>query len=194
MFRLMFFLLSVAFYLDKYLALIVFVGFPICIYPVLKFGKKVRRFSRTGQDQLGTLTSNLQESIVGHRVVQAFSLENNVQKKFEKDNKDATRTFQKAEKYTALSAPTNEIVASIAIALTLSSPRCCCTSKIKSGCPSLLIERAFNISGSLDPSPVKLTSTTGPITCFICPIFAISNVYFIGIVGKALKFAAKISK
>lgn len=109
-------LLGVAFYLDSTLALIAFVAFPLGLMPVIKFGKKVRRLSRVGQDQFGGLTSLLQETIIGHNVVAAFGGEGQEQEKFKKENKNFTETFVRAEKYGALSGPTNEVLASFAIA------------------------------------------------------------------------------
>lgn len=108
-------LLATAIYLDPVLGVIAFVGFPLGLIPVLRFGKKVRKFSRSGQDQFGGLTGALHEAIVGHSVVHAFSLEDPLSKRFEQENDDLTRTLMKAEKYGALSGPTNEIIACVVI-------------------------------------------------------------------------------
>jgi hypothetical protein len=56
-------------------------------------------------------------------------------------------------------------VVSIAIVRTVLSPRCCATSST-SRLPLLLVSSAERISGS---SPLKLTSTTAPITCAMRP-------------------------
>jgi len=109
-------LLTVAIYLDPVLGLIAFIGFPLGLYPVLRFGKKVRRFSRQGQDRFGELTALLQEIILGHRVVQAFSKEAQEAERFRAENEKITDTFRRAEKYGAMSGPTNEMLASLAIA------------------------------------------------------------------------------
>ena len=112
-------LLGAAFYLDPMLCLITLVGFPICVIPIVKFGKKVRKLSRVGQDIFGGLTSILQETIVGHKVVQSFVAEKQEQDKFKAENEALTKTLCKAEKYGALSAPTNEVIASAAIGMTV---------------------------------------------------------------------------
>lgn len=109
-------LLCVSFYLDPVLAIIAFVGLPIGIFPVIRFGKKVRKLSRLGQNHFGGLTSLLQETITGHRVVQSFTQEDYEQERFTKENEKFTEAFRRAEKYGALSGPTNEVVASIAMA------------------------------------------------------------------------------
>lgn len=108
-------LLCAAIYLDPVLGFIAFLVFPLGILPVLKFGKKVRKLSRVGQDQFGGLTGVLNESIQGHRVVQAFHREDYEAQKFSVENEILTKTFRRSERYGALSAPTNEILASFAI-------------------------------------------------------------------------------
>jgi subfamily B ATP-binding cassette protein MsbA len=112
-------LVSVAFYLDPMLALIAFIGFPLCIYPVIVFGKKVKRFSRSGQEQFGGITGLLGEVISGHKVIRIFSRENFERKRFERENETFTNYQLKAEKYGALSSPTNEVFATLAIAAVL---------------------------------------------------------------------------
>ena len=109
-------LLIAAFFLDPVLAAISFIGFPLCLFPVMKFGKKVRKLSRVGQDQFGGLTALLQEGIVGHKVVQSFAMEDAEQGRFEAENANLTKTYCRAEKFGALSGPTNEVIASLAIA------------------------------------------------------------------------------
>ena len=109
-------LLSMAIYLDPVLGMIAFLGFPLALIPVLKFGKKVRKLSRQGQDHLGGLTGLLQEAIVGSRVVQSFQREETEAKRFQAANAKFTATVIKAERYGALSSPTNEMLASLAIA------------------------------------------------------------------------------
>lgn len=109
-------LFCAAAYLDPMLASIAFIAFPVGIYPVIKYGKKVRRLSKVGQDQFGGLTAVLQEGILGHKIVQAFGLERFNQERFERENQALTKTYMKAEKYGALGAPTNEFVATMAIA------------------------------------------------------------------------------
>ena len=112
-------LFASAVWLDPVLACIACVAIPFGILPVVKFGKRVRRLSKKGQEQFGGLTSILQELIVGHRVVQAFSMEQYEEDKFSKENRASTATLEKAEKYGALSGPSNEVLGSIAVALVI---------------------------------------------------------------------------
>jgi len=110
-------LAAAAFWLDPVLAAFALVGLPLSLYPLWRFGRKVRRYSRKGQSQTGGLTSLLQEAILGHRVVQAFGREEYERRRFEAENARMTGTWEKAEKYAALAFPTTEVAASCAIAL-----------------------------------------------------------------------------
>ena len=65
----------------------------------------------------------------------------------------------------------NPSVASIAIVLTLDSPRCWATSKTSLLSP-FLHSNADKISGN---SPSNFTSTTAPIICVIFPLLIIIN-------------------
>ena len=62
-------------WLDVRLALISLLLFPVCLVPVLLFGRRVKRFAREGREQMGELVSVLQEAVLGLRVVQAFNME-----------------------------------------------------------------------------------------------------------------------
>jgi len=110
-------LVAAAFWLDPTLAAFSLVGVPAALYPIWRFGRKVRKFSRRGQEQTGALTGILQESVLGHRVVQAFGREEWEQARFAEENARLTRTWEKAETYAALAVPTTEVFASLAIAL-----------------------------------------------------------------------------
>lgn len=109
-------LLSAAIYLDPVLALVAFVVFPIGIFPVVKFGRKMRRLSKTGQEAIGTLSGMLQESILGNKVVKVFRREAFEKKRFQTENERLTRTFVKSEKVRAITGPLNEVLASFAVA------------------------------------------------------------------------------
>jgi subfamily B ATP-binding cassette protein MsbA len=69
------FALGYLFCADWVLALYSLVVFPLCLVPILLFGKKMRRASRGGQERLADLVSIMQESLHGIRVVKAFGSE-----------------------------------------------------------------------------------------------------------------------
>jgi ATP-binding cassette, subfamily B, bacterial MsbA len=57
------------------LALICLVAAPALVYPIVRFGKGMRRTSHRSQERLADLTSLLAEAVRGHRVVKAFGME-----------------------------------------------------------------------------------------------------------------------
>lgn len=108
-------LLVTAFYLDPFLAMIAFFVFPIGIYPIVRFGKRIRALSKHGQEGIGNLSSLVQETILGNKVVRAFSKEEYELNRFKKANEEVTKTFIKSERIRALTGPVNEFLAVIVI-------------------------------------------------------------------------------
>ena len=68
-------LTGVVFYRDWKLACIAFTVLPLAAIPIVKFGQKLRKFSIRGQVRMGSITSLLQETISGNRIVKAFTME-----------------------------------------------------------------------------------------------------------------------
>lgn len=108
-------LIITALYLDPVLGSIAIIAVPIGIVPVIRLGKKMRRLGRQGQDAIGILSSLLQETIVGSRVVRIFGREKFEEARFDNENERLNRTFVKTEKARALVTPINELLASLAI-------------------------------------------------------------------------------
>ena len=108
-------LLVAAIYLDPVLAVIAFVFFPIGIYPVYRFGRRMRKLSRVGQEGIGKLSARLQESILGNRVVKIFGREKFESERFHTENQALTDTFVRSEKIRALTGPINEVLATLVI-------------------------------------------------------------------------------
>jgi subfamily B ATP-binding cassette protein MsbA len=108
-------LLATAFYLDPWLATIAFIFFPLGLWPVYKFGKRMRKLSRLGQDAIGSISSLVQESVIGSRVVKIFNQEAYEAYKFSTENQRLRDTFVKSERIKALTGPINEILGALAI-------------------------------------------------------------------------------
>ena len=62
-------------WLDVKLTIAALVLFPVCIVPVLLFGRRVRRYAKHGQERLAEIISIIQEALTGIRIVQAFGME-----------------------------------------------------------------------------------------------------------------------
>jgi subfamily B ATP-binding cassette protein MsbA len=69
------------------LAVVSLVLAPVMIYPIVRFGKGMRRTSHRSQERMSDLASLMAEGIRGHRVVKAFNMEEFEMTRF----RDATR-------------------------------------------------------------------------------------------------------
>ena len=109
-------LIAVAFVMDWQLALIAFVVFPVTVLPLLSLSKRLQSFTRRGQVGLGNLSSLLQESISGNRVVKAFGMEAYEARRFDEENERLVRVSVKAARIKAFTIPMMEVLASVGIA------------------------------------------------------------------------------
>jgi len=57
------------------LAMIALVAAPLLVYPIVRFGKGMRRTSHRSQERMADLASLMTEGVRGHRVVKAFGME-----------------------------------------------------------------------------------------------------------------------
>ncbi len=112
-------LIGVVFYRDWKLATLSFIILPLAIYPIVSFGKKLRRVGLNTQKSVARLTSFLHETITGQRIVKAFSMESYENDRFSVENEDMFRIMMKRTKLRALSHPIMEIIGGIAIAVVI---------------------------------------------------------------------------
>ncbi|HUN56148.1 MAG TPA: lipid A export permease/ATP-binding protein MsbA [Smithella sp.] len=109
-------LIGVVFYRDWKLALIAMVVFPLTIYPISRFGKKIRKLATSSQITMGTLNSLLQETISGTRIVKAFGMEKYESKRFAAENEKLFKYNLKAISINAMSSPLMDFLGGIGIA------------------------------------------------------------------------------
>lgn len=110
------FLLAVVFIQDWMLALIAILVFPAVIYPIARFGRKMRHATLDGQASMGELTSLLEETVGGIRVVKAFGMEAYEQSRFRKFTGDFLAHQLQVFRVHALSFPIMELLAGFGIA------------------------------------------------------------------------------
>jgi len=109
-------LVFVIFYRDWQLAIIAMLIFPIAVYPIAKFGQKMRQIARRTQVTVGSLTTLLQETISGTRIVKAFSMEEYENRRFSGENERLFRLNLKAVSINAVSSPLMEFLGGLGIA------------------------------------------------------------------------------
>ncbi len=84
-------LIGTVIYLDAYLAFWSLVVMPVAIFPIVFFGKKVRKYGRKMQAELSGINVVLEESFSGIKVIKAFANEIREGARFHKENKTLTR-------------------------------------------------------------------------------------------------------
>jgi len=110
------FLLGVVFFQDWTLALIAMLVFPLVIYPIARFGRKMRHASSDGQVSMGELTSLVEETVGGIRVVKAFGMEAYERGRFHRFTGDFLHHQMRIFRAQALSFPIMELLAGFGIA------------------------------------------------------------------------------
>jgi subfamily B ATP-binding cassette protein MsbA len=110
------FLVGVVFYRDWRLALVALVAFPLAIWPIARFGQKLRRTSIRTQEVTGGLTSHLQETISGAKLVKSFGAEEYEVDRFATRNTKLFRLSMKVVKVQAMTSPLSEMFAGVGIA------------------------------------------------------------------------------
>jgi len=110
------FLLIVVFVQDWFLAILSLFVFPVVVYPIIRFGQKMRRASRDGQLSMGEFSSLVEETVGGIRVVKAFGMEKYECQRFKLLTDDFKLHQLRISKVNALSFPIMEMVAGLGIA------------------------------------------------------------------------------
>ncbi|MEK7850869.1 MAG: ABC transporter transmembrane domain-containing protein, partial [Deltaproteobacteria bacterium] len=101
------------------LALFAVLVMPLMILPFIQFAKRLRRYSKKGQEKMGEISSILQEGISGIRVTKAFGMEDYEINRFKEKNRGFFKVIMKAVRINELSTPLNEFLGSIGIAFVI---------------------------------------------------------------------------
>lgn len=110
------FLVGVMFYQSVELSLVVFVAFPLAIYPILKLGRKMRKISHGIQEELGEFTVRLDETFKGIRVIKAYQQEEVEVARASSMLGRLYKLYVKAARIQAAASPMMEILGGIAVA------------------------------------------------------------------------------
>ena len=103
------------FYMDARLALVAVTGAPIVVYPLVRFGKRIRSTTRHSQEQLEHLSHVTAEAFTGHRIVKAFGAEAHEEQRFRRASQQLYRTNLKVTSALALLPPLMELLGGIAV-------------------------------------------------------------------------------
>ncbi len=112
-------LMAVTFVQIPELAVFTFIIFPIAGYPLFYFGRKIRRVRRGVQEAWADLNAFLHETLTGHKIVKAFSMEDHERKRFEQKSRRIFRLEMKENKVKEMSSPLMEILGGLGIGFIL---------------------------------------------------------------------------
>ena len=112
-------LVTVVFWRDWRLAIIAMLVFPLVIYPISKFGQRLKRYSTKSMKVMGNVMSILDEAISGIRIVKAYNMEEYETARFSEENQNYYKNWMKRVSIRALSGPLLELIAGLGTAFLL---------------------------------------------------------------------------
>ncbi len=101
------------------LTMLTLVTIPLFALPVIKIGKKIRKYSKSGQDYVGQISSFINETLVNQRIIKAFNLENWRQSKFAQESKILYKLQSNWFLFMSIVSPITNIVAALGISIIL---------------------------------------------------------------------------
>lgn len=109
-------LTGVIFYRDWKMALFALIILPVAFYPIVEFGRRVRRVSTGCQEAMAEMSSFLHETFVGNKIIKAFGTEAYEKKRFAERTHNLFRLEMKAVMAKSLSSPVMEFLGGVGIA------------------------------------------------------------------------------
>jgi len=106
-----------AFALSPKLTIASILIFPIAIYPIIRFGRKMRKVTFITLKRRAAVFSVMQESLSSMRIVKAFSMEHYESERFNKENEGVFKTEIKRTRIQAVTSSVTEFVGMLGIAL-----------------------------------------------------------------------------
>ena len=101
------------------LVFVIFVLLPLVIYPVLQVGRRLKKISRSSQEQVADINSTLFESISGIRIVQGFGMEKYEKDRFARQNQTLYSTMMLSISRMIMVSPITEFVGFICFGIVL---------------------------------------------------------------------------
>ncbi|MCF8093351.1 MAG: ABC transporter ATP-binding protein/permease [Desulfotignum sp.] len=108
--------LFVIFYRDWQLACGAFIVLPLAFYPILIFGRRVRKFSTGTQETMAELNSFLHETFTGSKIIKIFNLQTFEKQRFREKTGRLFHLEMKKVIAKALSSPVMEFLGGLGVA------------------------------------------------------------------------------
>lgn len=105
--------------IDWRFCVVTLVLFPICLVPIIIFGRKVRKAGKAEEEEAGTMSVILQESFIGIRIIKSFAREDFQADQFMKSSEQQFRNSMKVRRSMEIVQPLIEVVSAFGVALAL---------------------------------------------------------------------------
>ncbi len=112
-------LMGVLFSQQPQLTLVALVVIPLCVVPVVIYGRKVRKGTQAIQTNFAELTDQMQEAFTGHRIVKAYNLERTVIAKFQETTRKYIGHFMRVVRSMEIPGNLIEFMGAVGVALVL---------------------------------------------------------------------------
>ena len=109
--------LAACFYLSWQLSMIIFLGLPLIIFPVVFLTRRVKRISRQLQKNQETFSSVLLDFLAGIQTVKIFAMEAFSLRKYKEQNDQMALLESKSAKYGLLTRPVLHMIATACLAV-----------------------------------------------------------------------------
>lgn len=101
------------------LTIFVFVLFPLAGTVIGRVGKSLKKRSLKGQNKMGELLSTVEETLGGLRIIKAFTAEEKVYVRFQKENEDYRKIMSKLLRRRYLAHPLSELMGTMVIIIVM---------------------------------------------------------------------------
>jgi len=109
-------LIGVIFYRDWQLAILAILVLPVAVFPIVKFGRKLRKISTQSQKTMAEISIHLHETLSGNRIVKAFHTEDYEIERFSQRVQKFFQWTMKDVSIKSMSSPIMEFLGGIGIA------------------------------------------------------------------------------
>ena len=109
--------LAVLVFVQPTLTLVSIIVFPVCIIPIVIYGRKVRKSARAVQQHNAELTNLMHESFTGNRVIKAYNLEETVSLEFRAITKKYVGQLMRVVRSNEIPSQLMELFGAVGIAL-----------------------------------------------------------------------------
>ncbi|MCP5369254.1 MAG: ABC transporter ATP-binding protein [Rickettsiaceae bacterium] len=109
------FLIGIMFSLDLYLSLLVFLAFPLTIYPIQKLSRTMRGVVHNSQEELSNFTVQLDESFNAIKVIKSYCMEEYEFQQARRITDKMLGYYKRAAKLDSMASPLMEVLSGLTI-------------------------------------------------------------------------------